>query len=106
MERPSSSKSISISGRLTLSGFKNLSKSKLYLIGSRFVIPRQYATAEPAADPLPGPTETFISLAAEIKSWTIRKYPGYPVLDITFNSKSNLSEISLDIFGYLFFAPS
>ena len=38
---PSSSKSISISGILTLSGFKNLSKSKSYFIGSILVIPKQ-----------------------------------------------------------------
>ena len=73
---PSSSKSISISGKLTLSGFKNLSKRRLYFIGSILVIPRAYATTEPAADPLPGPTDTPISLAALIKSWTIKKYPG------------------------------
>ena len=49
---------------LTLSGFKNLSKSKSYLIGSTFVIPKQNATTEPAAEPLPGPTATPIDLAA------------------------------------------
>ena len=65
-----------MSGKLTLSGFKNLSKSKLYLIGSIPVIPRAYATTEPAAEPRPGPTETPISLAALMKSWTIKKYPG------------------------------
>ena len=65
---PSSSKSISISGNETRSGFKNLSNRRSYLMGSIFVIPVQYATTEPAADPLPGPTETFIFLACLIKS--------------------------------------
>ena len=37
---PSSSKSMSMSGKLTLSGFKNLSKSRLYFIGSILVIPK------------------------------------------------------------------
>ena len=52
-----------MSGSEILSGFKNLSKSKSYFIGSTFVILVQYATTEPAAEPLPGPTETFILLA-------------------------------------------
>ena len=39
--RPSSSKSISISGIDTRSGFKKRSKSRSYLIGSMFVIPVQ-----------------------------------------------------------------
>ena len=34
---------------------------------------RQYATAEPAADPRPGPTEIPSERAAAMKSWTIRK---------------------------------
>ena len=88
---PSSSKSISISGIDTRSGFKKRSKSKSYLIGSILVIFKQYATTEPAADPRPGPTETPISLAALIKSSTIKKYPGYPVLAMTSNSKSSRS---------------
>ncbi len=68
LDRPTSSKSISISGMEILSGFKNLSNSKSYLIGSILVIPKQYATADPAADPLPGPTDTPIFLAAAHKS--------------------------------------
>ena len=67
------SKSISISGILILSGLRNLSKSRSYFIGSIFVIHKQYATTDPAADPLPGPTDTFISLAFLIKSSTIKK---------------------------------
>ena len=73
LDLPSSSKSISISGREILSGFKKRSKSKSYFIGSTFVILVQYATTEPAAEPLPGPTETFIFLACAIKSCTIKK---------------------------------
>ena len=57
------SKSISISGILILSGFKNLSNNKLYLIGSIVVIPKQYDTKDPAALPLPGPTNISCSLA-------------------------------------------
>ena len=52
----SSSKSMSISGILMRSGFRNRSKISPYLIGSMSVIPRQYATRLPAADPRPGPT--------------------------------------------------
>ena len=37
-------------------------------MGSTLVMPMQYATAEPAADPRPGPTETPISRAALQKS--------------------------------------
>ena len=39
--RPSSSKSVSISGRFTRSGFRKRSKSKSYFNGSIFVIPKQ-----------------------------------------------------------------
>ena len=34
---------------------------------------KQYATADPAADPRPGPTDTPILRAAAMKSCTIRK---------------------------------
>ena len=50
------SKSISISGIVTLDGFKKRSNNKLYLIGSISVIPMAKLTKEPAAEPLPGPT--------------------------------------------------
>ena len=56
-------KSTSISGMLTLSGFRNLSKIRLYLIGSISVISRLYATMLPAAEPLPGPTAILCDLA-------------------------------------------
>ena len=46
---------------------------KLYNNGSIFVIHKQYATTEPAAEPRPGPTETSIFLASAIKSCTIKK---------------------------------
>ena len=36
-----SGKSVSISGIVTLSGFRNLSNNKLYFIGSTSVIPKQ-----------------------------------------------------------------
>ena len=49
-------KSISISGILTRSGFRNLSKRSPYLSGSTSVIRREYATRLPAAEPRPGPT--------------------------------------------------
>ena len=89
----------------TRSGFKKRSKSRSYLIGSILVIQRQYATTEPAADPLPGPTETSIFLASLIKSSTIKKYPGYPVFLITSNSKLSRSFIDSVISPYRFFAP-
>ena len=56
-------KSTSMSGMLTRSGFKNLSKIRLYLIGSISVIARLYATMLPAAEPLPGPTGISLLLA-------------------------------------------
>ena len=37
---------------------------------------KAYATSEPAPEPLPGPTETPLSLAHLINSDTIKKYPG------------------------------
>ena len=52
----SSQKSISKSGIEILAGFKNLSKIRLYFIGSTSVINRHHATKDPAPDPLPGPT--------------------------------------------------
>ena len=52
----SSQKSISKSGIEILSGLRNLSKIRLYLIGSISVIDKHHATREPAPDPLPGPT--------------------------------------------------
>ena len=42
-------------------------------MGSTLVIHKQYAMAEPAAEPRPGPTATPISRALEIKSATIKK---------------------------------
>ena len=68
-------KSISKSGRETLSGLRNLSKSNPYFIGSRFVIFKDQATIEPAPDPLPGPTGILFFFAQLIKSLTIKKYP-------------------------------
>ena len=62
-----------MSGKEILSGFKNLSKSRLYFIGSISVIPIQYATTDPAAEPLPGPTLTPNSLALFVISCTIKK---------------------------------
>ena len=52
----SSQKSISKSGIDILSGFKNLSKIRLNLIGSTSVIDKHQATKDPAPEPLPGPT--------------------------------------------------
>ena len=42
-------------------------------MGSTSVMPRQYATSEPAAEPRPGPTPTPSRLAKATKSQTIRK---------------------------------
>ena len=79
-------KSISKSGRDTLSGFKNLSNNKSYLIGSMSVIFKTYATSDPAPDPRPGPTGILFFFAQVTKSETIKKYPEYPILIITSNS--------------------
>ena len=59
----SSQKSMSKSGIEILSGFRNLSKIKLNLIGSISVIDRHHATKEPAPDPLPGPTGILLFFA-------------------------------------------
>ena len=54
---------MSKSGKETLSGFKNLSKSKPNLIGSISVIIKDQATIDPAPEPLPGPTGIEFDLA-------------------------------------------
>ena len=68
-------KSMSISGIEMRSGFKNRSNSNSCCRGSMFVIPSEYATSAPAADPRPGPTGIPFSRACRMKSHTIRKYP-------------------------------
>ena len=50
-----------MSGIDILDGFKNLSNSRSYFIGSRSVINREYATAQPAAEPRPEPTLILFS---------------------------------------------
>ena len=70
---PSLQKSISKSGLLILSGFKNLSNKRSYFIGSNPVIPKAKAIRDPAPDPRPGPTGTSLSLAQFTKSATIKK---------------------------------
>ena len=50
-----SSKSISISGSSFLPLFKKRSNNKPYFSGSIPVIPKQYDTIDPAAEPLPAP---------------------------------------------------
>ena len=79
-------KSMSISGILILSGFKNLSNRSLWRIGSTVVIPKEYETKLPAAEPRPGPTGIMLSLAYFTKSAVIKKYPANPIFFITFNS--------------------
>ena len=71
-------------------------------------MPKQYATTDPAAEPRPGPTITPSSSRAElIKSWTIRKYPGNPMVFMICSSKRILSSTSLvSGMGYSFAAPS
>ena len=56
-------KSISKSGIEILSGFKNLSNTRPYLIGSMAVMPSAKATNDPAPEPLPGPTGISLSFA-------------------------------------------
>src|SRR5262247_417654 len=64
--RRSSAKSMSISGIEIRSGFKNRSNRSPYRMGSTLVIPRQYATSEPAEDPRPGPVVALEALASEV----------------------------------------
>ena len=51
-------------------------------MGSISVIRKEYATKEPAPEPLPGPTGIFFYLDHPIKSSTIKKYPVKPILII------------------------
>ena len=105
---PSSSKSVSISGKDIRSGFRKRSNSRSYFIGSILVMPRQYATTDPAAEPRPGPTSTPSSLrAALMKSCTMRKYPGKPIVFMMWSSNFTLSATSSGIGSpYRRLAPS
>ena len=97
---------MSISGIEILSGFKNLSNNRLCSIGSSSVIPREYATILPAAEPLPGPTGMLCSFAQFIKSQVNKKYAGKPILKITDFSYSYLSTIESGTGSpYLSFKP-
>ena len=81
LPRPSSSKSVSMSGSDMRSGLRKRSNSRSYFSGLILVMPRQYATTLPAAEPRPGPTMTPSLLRAELmKSCTMRKYPGKPIV--------------------------
>ena len=73
------------------SGFKKRSNNKPNLMGSNPVIPSEYETKEPAAEPLPGPTRIPTLRAWLQRSETTRKYPGKPIFIITSNSKFNRS---------------
>ena len=66
-------KSISKSGIDIRDGFRNLSKSNEYLMGSKSVIVRAKATKLPAPEPLPGPTGIPSAFAHFTISATIRK---------------------------------
>src|SRR3989344_6207381 len=102
-----SAKSKSISGGSTRAGFKKRSKIKLYLIGSMLVISKRYATSEPAADPLPGPTIILLDLAQLTKSQTTKKYSKKPILSMTESSYSSRFLISGSVFApYLFISPA
>ena len=48
-------------------------------MGSMVVIPNEYETKLPAADPRPGPTGMLLSLAYLTKSAVIKKYPAKPI---------------------------
>ena len=71
--RPSTAKSMSMSGIDLRPGFRNRSNIRSYRIGSMSVIASEYATSEPADEPRPGPTETPFRFAKAMKSQTIRK---------------------------------
>src|SRR3546814_3914686 len=70
---------MSMSGMEMRLGLRNRSKSRSYLIGSRSVIQRAYATAHPAADPRPGPTLMPASRACLMRSQVMRKYDENPI---------------------------
>jgi len=82
---------MSMSGMEIRLGFKKRSKSRSYLIGSRSVMRKQYATAQPAAEPRPGPTRTPLSFAYLIRSHTMRKYDANPMFLMTCNSNAKRS---------------
>ena len=51
-------------------------------MGSKSVISRAYATTEPAAEPLPGPTGISCVFAKWMKSQVIKKYAENPIFSI------------------------
>ena len=77
---------MSMSGIDTRDGLRKRSNSRSYLIGSRSVIHRQYATAQPAALPRPGPTRMPRSRANLMRSQVIRKYDENPMSLMTLSS--------------------
>ena len=62
-----------MSGMDTRSGLRNRSNRRSNLSGQTFVMPNEYATIDPAAEPRPGPTGIPRSRAAAMKSCTMRK---------------------------------
>ena len=70
---------MSMSGIEIRLGFRKRSKSRSYRIGSRSVIRRLYATAQPAALPRPGPTRMSCSRAWRMRSQVMRKYDENPM---------------------------
>src|SRR3989304_1576083 len=84
---------------------KGVLRSKLCLVVTTVVRHECAAHENPAADPLPGPTEIPLFLAQLTKSATIRKYASYPFLIITESSVATLSLISAVIVSYLLFSP-
>src|ERR1051326_2939718 len=66
-------KSMSMSGMSMRSGLRKRSKRRSYSSGSTSVMPIEYATSDPAAEPRPGPTGMPWSFAYLMKSQTTRK---------------------------------
>ncbi len=97
--RRSTQKSVSISGIEIRSGFRNRSKMRLYLSGSKSVIFKQYEITEPTAEPRPGPTGISRSFAYLMKSQTIRKYDANPILRMTSSSYSKRSRSAASLFA-------
>ena len=52
-------------------------------MGSTVVMPKEYETRLPAAEPLPGPTGIMLSFAYLTKSAVIKKYPAKPIFSMT-----------------------
>ena len=75
------------------------------MIGSTCVMPRAYATSEPAAEPRPGPASIIVSVTSTI-AFIVKKYFEKPRSSITFSSLLSLARYSLLSASPIFRRPS